>query len=184
MALNHVGSFSPFPQQQLVNKANVAAADSAAVYLGDPVKITGVGLATGEQVVTLGDGAALYGVMTSVYPQPSTPTTQIRTASTSMFINVCVDPYAIYQVTEDGSGGFMTLSNVGDNCSLVNTGSAGVDGINSAAVIHSSTAATTVTLPWKILGLARTSGNATGTTSTIWEVTPNLHFLKAGVVGV
>lgn len=163
------------------------AADSTACFIGDAIKLTGSGSADGTSpsVAQVGAGDTLYGFLTGLEPdfsdEGTLSTANYRAASTLRFGTAIIADGAICSIQEDSVGGNLATTQIGLNISvIVGSGSTttGISGIE----LDSSTAATTNTLVYRIMGVDKTQGNAIGTNCR-WLVTPNLTQLSA-IAGV
>src|SRR5688572_15058762 len=96
----------------------VPATDSTALFQGDVVKVvdTTGAMSTPAEFITItraATGNPLLGVVVGFKPDPATPYTAYRAASTARKVLVCDDPNAIYEVQEDAVGGAVTAALVG-----------------------------------------------------------------------
>ena len=154
----------------------VTAAD---LYVGDVVASSGTADAAGVIGVSLaGETAAVYGVVVGFEPIVSDlssnyiTSAQATSTTTPTFVLVATDKNIIYHCKEDGTGGFLTADEVGENTN--STAGTPVTAYGASGhVLDSSDQNTTATLQFKLLGLAQTPGNDYGTTSTVWEVAIN-----------
>lgn len=154
----------------------VPASDSTALFVGDPVIIAGSGDVNGVPSITRsGAGDRITGVVVGFAPLPNADagsTTALnrgyRTADTEDYVLVADDTDLVFEATEDGTGGFLAVTNIGNNVDLaVGAGSAITK--KSGFILDSSTAATT-TAQVRILGMSQTVNNTVGTTATVWQV--------------
>jgi hypothetical protein len=151
---------------------SVPASDGTALFIGDPVIIAGSANADGVATITrAAAGARITGVVVGFAPVPGVSTdTGIRVgsraASTLDNVLVCDDPTVIYEVTEDGIGGFLAVTDVGLNVDLIaGTGSATTK--RSGYMLDSSTKLTT-TNGVRLEGMTQRVGNVIGTVDTVW----------------
>jgi hypothetical protein len=173
--------------------------DATAVYVGDPVKIAGAAgvaaqIVAGQDVEGMAtiarcaSGAAeqlLVGVVVGFSVDPTNLMTAYRVASTSRIAHVVVDPTVVYEVQEDGVTSNLAAADVGLNISFSTTAGSTTTGVSGIQLI-SNAKATTVTLPCKILGLAKRPDNAFGLASSDKakiEVTFNTGAWAPNVVG-
>lgn len=151
-----------------------AAGDSTVIRLGDPVTLTGTATADGVPIVarsTAGSTNAITGIAVGFRPYGNTEWLSYRPASTAYEVLVQVaDPMTEYWIQEDSDGGALAAVDVGLNAAIV-FGTPGSDG-RSAAMIDSSTKATTAGLQVRILGLAQITNNAIGDYA-VWRVRVN-----------
>ena len=156
------------PYNGACNLYYVPASDGTALFRGDPVIVAGDADADGVATVTratAGGGNTITGVVVGVKNTPS-QTTLHRPASTAMYVYVADDPNLLYEIQEDGVGGALASTNVGQNIDLVSGSGSTVTGL-SGFQADSSTAATTNTLQLRIEGFVRRADNAIGTNAKI-----------------
>lgn len=160
-----------------------AAGDSTVIRYGDPVTVTGEATADGVPIVARttagGTTNAITGVAVGFRPYGATEWLGYRPASTAYEVLVETNPEAEYLIQEDSVGGAVAVASVGLNAQLV-YGTA--TGNVSAAMLDSSTAATTATHQLRIVGLYQAVNNAQGDYA-IWRVRFNLHTHIPAVVG-
>jgi len=163
------------------------AADSTATFVGDTVKITGTASADGTtpSVAQCAAGDRPYGVLVSLEPnfedESSLSTANYRVASTLRYGMVIPMDAGLFAIQEDSVGGDLAITNVGQNISVVVGAGSTATGI-SGMEIDSSTAATTNTLVYRIMGVHRVEDNELGTNCQ-WVVTSNLTNLN-NITGV
>lgn len=164
------------------NIYHVPATDATAIFIGDLVTLTGTSDTRGIPTVEQADaGDVVLGVCIGVRAVTQ-ESTVFRAASTERYIFVEDSPEVVYEIQEDSVGGALTADSVGLNANfIVGTGSTST-GI-SAMELDSNTAATTATLPLKILRLVDREDNEIGDQAK-WEVRLNSHRFRAGVIGV
>ena len=173
----------------------ILAADTNAYAIGDPVMLAGTGNAAGTAanvvLATAGSTNLVLGAIVGVggptfgaavgAASPSFETTIIPATKTrDYFVLVADDPNLVFEIQEDGVGGQLAVTNIGQNCSLV---SGANNGFVSGWMLDSSTAATTTALQCKIIGLAPRANNALGAYSK-WLVRINNHAFSAATAGV
>lgn len=147
----------------------VLASDSTAIYPGDPVVISGTGDARGTPSATRATAATgpITGVMVGVANEPSLPASNdmlqlgYRPASTAGYILVCDDPNVLYEIQEDSVGGSLAATSIGLNAALI-AGAGNPNTRTSGFMLDSSTAATTATLPLRIIQLEQREDNEIG----------------------
>jgi hypothetical protein len=162
----------------------VLASDATALFVGDPVKLDGTGHTNGVASVTKAtQGAAVLGVVVGILPTKMDPvsgsmtagaitldTPVFRAASTFQYVLVNDDPAQIYEV-EAVTGANANLSfavtSIGLNADLSTVAGSTTTGV-SAAALDMSTAATTATLQFKILGAVnRVDNEPTGNSTKV-----------------
>jgi len=147
----------------------VPSSDSNAIYIGDAVELVAMSGASASGANPEGrptikryvnGDSVCDGVVMSVEPVlgivPGTEnlTRLHRPASTAAFINVLMDPSVVFDVAVDSSGFSATTGLIGANVDLTMTAGSTVTGLSAAVVAHTS-AATTATLPFKIVDLGQ-----------------------------
>jgi hypothetical protein len=169
----------------------IAAADTNAYAIGDPVISSGSSDSNGVPGITLAAATgAIRGVIVGLgtseglIANPNNLNQTIRPSganAVAYYAMVVDDPSVIFEVSEPSSGGTaLTAAAVGFNVNLV----VGTNnGFTSTWTISNSGAATTATLQVRLLGLVRDSANAFGYGAR-WLVLINTHELKAGTAGV
>lgn len=173
-------------------KAYVPASDGTAIFLGDLVKVNGESGAAGTvvqgedmegvpQVIraaitdfdavpidgTAGDSTAINaiaGVVVGVKPSADNLMLKHRAASTAQILYIQpIDGDVVFEIQEDAAGTPIAAASVGLNVPVVQTQAGSAVTGRSGMEIDSSAVATTNTLPVRILGLAKTVGNAFNT---------------------
>lgn len=154
-----------------------AAADAQAILLGDPVTVTGDATTDGIPIVTrstAGSGNAITGIAVGFRPYGNTEWLAYRPASTLYEVLVEDNPWAEFYIMEDGDGAGagapLAAVDVGLNAAIVF--GTPVNNSRSAAMLDSSTKATTAALQVRILGLAQVVNNAIGNYA-VWRVRLN-----------
>lgn len=153
----------------------VPATDGTAIYPGDPVIIAGDGDTNGVPTVTRAtDGARFTGVMIGLRPGGNNTLIppKYRAASVAEYILVADDPDLLYEVQEDGVGGTLAATNIGNNANLITAAGNAFTG-TSGVMLDSSTAATTNTLQVRIVELVHRPDNVIGANAK-WLVANNL----------
>lgn len=174
------------------NIYQIAAADTNAYAIGDPVASSGSGDANGVPGVTLataGTGNAIRGVVLGLGTSeggifnPNNLNSTIRPSgaqATDWYAIVADDPNIVFEVQEVNSGTAFTASSIGLNANLV---SGANNGFQSGWQVSNVGAATTNTLQVRLLGLSRRIDNSFGLCAK-WLVKINNHELSAGTAGV
>jgi hypothetical protein len=172
----------------------VDATSASAIYLYDPVTLTGTADANGIPEVrlctiadtTTANMSPIMGVVVGV--ASSKEGTQLQddnkyiaaTPGAGKYVIVCDDPDATFAVQEDGNLG---VAGVGNNFRLVIAAGNATSGI-SKTEIDSSTAGANVGLTnVKVLRLIQSPDNAVGTNAN-WEVQIADHQLRGPTAGV
>ena len=162
------------------NLYEIAAGDTSATMVGDVVILSDQdatdSYAAVERIVASGlftSGFPVGVVVGFVVAPADLNTPQYRAASTKRFALVADAVDLIMEVEEDSTGGSIALASIGLNAAGNGAIGSTVTGA-SGMLLDSSSAATTATLPFRIVGLARRADNAQGT-SAKWYVAWNLH---------
>lgn len=150
----------------------VPATDSTALYIGDVVELvntTGAMDAAGENIAVtrFASGSIPLGVIVGFKEDSSALLTgNYRAASTLRYVDVCVDPDAVYVVQEDAVGGAITAANIGamKNANLIVAAGSTVTG-KSGTMLDSSTV-TASAADCKILGVVANGGDNYAAIST------------------
>jgi hypothetical protein len=163
-----------------LRKYYVNAGDATALYIGDPVVLSGTGDAKGVPGVTRATAATgpITGVVCGIANDETLPSSNdmmmqgYRPASTAGYVLVCDDPTVLYEIQEDGIGGTLTQTAIGLNAALI-AGNGSTFTRYSGWMLDSSTAAVTATLPLRIIGLSQTPDNEMGANAK-WLVAINV----------
>jgi hypothetical protein len=160
-----------------------AAGDSVVIRYGDPVTLTGAATADGVPYVALSTAGGttnfVTGIAVGFRPVGTTEWLGYRPASVEYEVLVEDNPNSEFFIMEDSVGGAVAVASVGLNAQIV-FGSA--TGNISAAMLDSSTAATTATHQLRILGLAQIVNNAQGNYA-VWRVRLNMHTHAPAIAG-
>jgi hypothetical protein len=130
------------------------------------------------------NGAGPMGVVVAIGTSPwADPTDLTKTwapaaKAKAYYALVTDDPFLIYEVQEGGSGTAFTAADTGLNCNLSYT-AAQSTGYVSGTILDNSTEAATIGLDVRLMGLARTPGNAFGYYAR-WLVMLNAPFYTNG----
>jgi len=173
-----------------VNPYYIPSSYGTALYIGDPVIITGTSNtaeASGVGVGTFGIGCLpeinkataaggnyISGVIVGFAPLATDLSKHYNPASTARIALVCDDPDVMFEVQEDIGGTALAAVSVGLNVDLVYTNSGSTVTGWSGAEIDRSTAATTNTLQFKIMRCVNRQDNELGDYAK-WLVMANLH---------
>lgn len=178
----------------------VAATDTNALYVGDPVKVTGAADANGLQIVTLGTaGASIRGVVVSVAAQvqgsgyqggpqvnPADLTKTYRPAGAQAivyYVAVVDDPDVVFEIQEAFTATPTTSAQIAKNANFLYAAPAtGV--YMSGVTLDQTTLNTTATLNLKILQAVQRIDNTPFTTYQRFLVQINNHDFSGGIAGV
>lgn len=164
-----------------LRKYYVNAGDATALFIGDPVVLSGTGDAKGVPGctrATAGTAGRITGVVCGIANDDSLPSSNdmlqmgYRPASTAGYVLVCDDPEVLFEIQEDSVGGNLANTSIGLNADLaVGTGSTQTR--QSGFMLDSSTAAVTATLQLRIIQLEQRPDNEIGQYAK-WLVAINL----------
>jgi len=176
---------SPYNGQ--VTRYFVTAGDTTAIFAGDLVQIDGGSDGSGIRSVTQGAANdACVGVVVGFVIDPTNLNTpQYRAASTARYLLVADDPNILFEVQEDAVGGALASASVGLNANFV-VGSGSTTTGMSAMQLDTNTAATTNTLPLKIVEFVQREDNEVASANAKVLVKLNTHQLvtDTGAAGV
>lgn len=172
---------------------SVPVGNATALYVGDPVTLTGSGDAFGVAGVAIGvAGSAVVGVIVGVVVANagvSLVGTTIDTArrslpaSTAGYVLVADDPNIIFELQEAATTPFAAVD-IGNNCNFLVVAGAGVNNDSGTTTAVAASAAT-ATLNLKLLGLAQREDNEFGAFAK-WLVKINNHVYgtSTGTAGI
>ena len=190
MGLIPIGNISSGDYDGKINPYYIPSGYGTALFIGDPVVITGT---SNTALVTL-PGVGSFpagtlpeinkataagenytsGIITGFAALPLSLENNYSPASTEGIAFVLDDPNALFMIQEDdGDGTVLDATDVGLNADYVHGTGSTTNG-QSATELDRSTAATTATLQMKIMRLVNREDNALGA-SAIWVVKINLH---------
>lgn len=182
------------------NIYQIAAADTNAYAIGDPVVSSGSGDANGVPGITLAaQTGAIRGVILGLglstgnaidygsgLFNPNNLNSTIRPSGaqpTDWYALVADSPDIIFEVTEHANGTALVAADIGFNQNLFLAANNGFQSGWQLASATDFTPATTSTLQVRLLGLSRRQDNAFGA-GAAWLVKINVHELSAGTAGV
>lgn len=178
-----VASLIGAPLSGMVNTYSAPAAYATALYIGDPVVVTGERSA-GYQVVALATAGAtnqITGFIVGFQPTPSIVTNGYGVASTLRYPIVCDDPAALFEIQEDAVGGAIANASIGLNVDLV-SGAGSSYSKRSGWMIDSSTAASGATLQMTIRDVVSRADNEEATAYAKYICSINIHTRRIGAV--
>jgi len=163
------------------------SSDGTAIYVGDPVKITGTNYTLLGQsmpgVVRASSGDVITGVVVAVLPDTRDSTPYVA-ASTSRIVMVDDDPNSLFEIQDANSGTALTDAAVGLNVDFTGSGGSTAYGW-SAVTLDNTTEATTNTLDLKIVDIVNRPDNASGDTGPAkFLVRINRHRFANQIAGV
>jgi hypothetical protein len=183
--LRPVRHISGTPYTGSANVYTTASGDGTAIYVGDPVilsgtaqTINGVTYADVDQAAT---GDVIVGVVVAVLPD-TRDSLIYRAASTVRRLLVADDRDLLFEIQEVSGGTALTTAAIGLNANfVVGTGSTTTG--QSGVELNNATEATTNTLDLQIVGLVNKEDNAAGEHAK-WLVRINRHQYSNQVAGI
>ncbi len=139
---------------------------ATAIYIGDPVKISGTADASGVPGVTLSAaGETISGVVVG-FTDAASMTLGYGAASTTRYLLVSRGANILYEVQDDGVGGAIAATDIGLNADLIAAAGSSYTK-DSGYMVDTSTKATTATLQVRIRGLVQRPDNEIGTNAKL-----------------
>jgi hypothetical protein len=179
------------PYNGAVNAYSTLASDGTAIYIGDPVIISGSSSVIDgvyyQDVDQAATGDVIVGVVVGVDPvlgagAGGRDSTRHRAASTQRVVYVADDPNLLFEIQEVSGGTALTEAAIGLNANfVVAAGSATT--AQSGVELNNATEATTNTLDLQIVGFANRPGNEVGEHAK-WLVRINRHQRANQVAGI
>ena len=180
-----VRKLSGAPYNGATTAYSTASGDSTAIFIGDPVILSGTSQTIEGTVYADVDQAAtgdvIVGVVTAVKAATRDSLTY-RAASTQRIVYVCTDPDMLYEIQEVAGGTALTANDIGLNANFIVAVGSTVTGL-SGVELNNSGEATTNTLDVQIIGLVDRPDNAVGD-SAKWLVRINRHQFANQVAGI
>jgi hypothetical protein len=183
--LRPVRYLSGAPYNGAATVYTTAAADGTAIFIGDPVilsgtaqTVNGVTYADVDQAAT---GDVITGVVVGVLPETADSTVH-RAASTLRRLLVADDPNLVFEIQEVSGGTALTTAAIGLNANFVvgsGSSSTGMSGVE----LNNATEATTNTLDLKIVNIVNRADNEAGEHAK-WLVRINRHQYANQVAGI
>ena len=189
--LKPVRYMSGAPYNGAVNPYSTAAGDATAIFVGDPVIISGTAQTIDgviyQDVDQAATGDVIVGVVISVDNALGSgaggrDSTIHRAASTQRIVYVADDPNLLFEIQEVSGGTPLTANDIGLNANFVvaagnaTTGKSGVE-------LNNATEATTNTLDLQIVGFQNRPDNEVGEHAK-WLVRINRHQRANQVAGI
>lgn len=173
------------PYAGAVRHFSTATSDGTAIYIGDPVKLSGTSQTIDGQVYLDVDQAAtgdvIVGVVVGVKPVTA-DSLKYRAASTQRILLVAADPNLEYEIQEVSGGTALTANDAGLNANFV-VGSGSTTTGMSGVELNNATEATTNTLDLQIVDFVNRPGNEIGEHAK-WLVRINRHQYANQVAGI
>lgn len=182
--LRPIRYLSGAPYNAAVNHYSTAAGDSTAIFIGDPVTLSGTSQTINGQVYLDVDQAAtgniIVGVVVGVLPV-TRDSTLYRAASTQRILLVADDPNLLFEIQEVSGGTALTANDAGLNADFV-VGSGSTANGMSGVELNNATEAATATLDLLIVGFSNRVDNEIGEHAK-WLVRINRHQYANQVIG-
>jgi len=183
--LSPVRYLSGAPYNGAVNYYATASGDGTAIFLGDPVKLSGTSQTINGQVLPDVDQAAtgdvIVGVVVGVLPVTA-ESTIYRVGSTTRILMVADDPNLVFEIQEVSGGTPLTANDIGLNADFVVGSGSTITG-QSGVELNNVGEDTTNTLDLKITGFVNRVDNVIGENAK-WLVRINRHQYVNQVAGV
>lgn len=183
--LRPVRYLSGAPYNGAANVYTTASGDATAIYVGDPVILSGtaqtINGATYADVDQAATGDVITGVVIAVLPE-TRDSLIYRAASTVRRLLVADDPGLVFEIQEVSGGTALTTAAIGLNANFV-VGSGSTTTGQSGVELNNATEATTNTLDVQIVGLVNKEDNAAGEHAK-WLVRLNRHQYSNQVAGI
>ena len=183
--LRPVRYMSGAPYNGAVNAYSTVTGDGTAIYIGDPVIISGTASTIDgviyQDVDQAATGDVIVGVVVGVKPE-SRDSTIYRAASTARVLYVADDPSLLFEIQEVSGGTALAAADIGLNANFVVAAGSATTG-QSGVELNNATEATTNTLDVQIVGFANRPGNEIGEHAK-WLVRLNRHQRINQVAGI
>lgn len=189
--LRPVRYMSGAPYNGAVNAYSTAAGDATAIFLGDPVIISGTAQTINgivyQDVDQAATGDVIVGVVVGVDPSIGTgasgrDSAVHRLASTQRIVYVADDPNLLFEIQEVSGGTPLAAADIGLNANFVVAAGNATTGL-SGVELNNGTEATTNTLDLQIVGFSNKIGNEVGEHAK-WLVRINRHQRANQVAGI
>jgi hypothetical protein len=182
--LRPVRYLSGAPYNGAVNHYSTAAGDSAAIFIGDPVTLSGTSQTINGLVYADVDQAAtgniIAGVVVGVLPT-NRESTIYRAASTQRILLVADDPNLVFEIQEVSGGTALAANDIGLNADFV-VGTGNTANGMSGVELNNATEAATATLDLLITGFVNRADNEIGEHAK-WLVRIGRHQFANQVIG-
>ena len=161
--------------------------DDTSYFVGDPVTITGAAGSDDTSGIIVADIAVathsnrIYGVITSIEPNPDNLSRIYLPTLVGGYINVCCDPDVIYEIQDDGTVA-LDGAVIGANAMLCSDTSGSTTTGLSGWELDASTVGADATYQLQVLGISQRPNNALGA-YCIWEVLISQHILRTVAAG-
>lgn len=177
------------PYNGAANTYHVPASDSTALFVGDPVLITGTADADGvPDVARAAAGARITGIVVGFSANPSDTSdgaieTGYRAASTKAYVLVADDPNLLFEVREDAVGGALAVADVGLNVDLV--AAAGSTTTKKSGYLLDSSSKVTTAAQVRVVGFSQRIGSVIGSNPDVLvSIIENTQAPDTGLTGI
>jgi hypothetical protein len=164
---------------------SVAAGDSTAILIGDPVTLAGTSQTIDgriySDVVRSATGDVFQGVCIGVVPDTQ-DSLRYRAASTKRVLMVADDPDLLFEIQEVSGGTALEANDAGLNANIIVAAGSTATAL-SGVELNNSGEATTNTLDVHLVGVVMREDNAIGEHCK-WLVTFNRHQFRNQVAGI
>lgn len=182
--LKPVRYLSGAPYNGAANIYTTASGDGTAIFIGDPVTLSGTSQTVNgsiyADVAQAATGDIVTGVVVGVIPE-TRDSTVYREASTVRRLQVAIDPNLVFEIQEVSGGTALTANDIGLNANFVVGSGSTVTGL-SGVELNNGTEAATNTLDLLIVGFENRPDNEVGEHAK-WLVRLNKHQMVDQKVG-
>jgi hypothetical protein len=182
--LRPVRYLSGAPYNGAVNHYSTASGDGTAIFIGDPVTLSGTSQTINGLVYADVDQAAtgniIAGVVVGVLPT-NRESTIYRAASTQRILLVADDPNLVFEIQEVSGGTALAANDIGLNADFV-VGTGNTANGMSGVELNNATEAATATLDLLITGFVNRADNEIGEHAK-WLVRIGRHQFANQVIG-
>lgn len=194
--LRYVHNLCMGPVSAQTWKCNIPSSDTDNWFVGDPVVISGAltsacGMYPGVDLASAGDSNPISGVVMSFEPPSGYENYKYRLASVTWKVNVCFDPFAIYEIqTDDDGTTSWTYDDVWLNAVLASGTGSTYTGLSGWELDGSDAPAADSSNQVMLMGLADYPNNEKAVAHSKWNVYLSHHQLVEcttagdGVLGV
>lgn len=162
--LRPVRTLSGAPFSGSIRQFSTVTGDATAIYIGDPVILSGTSSTINGVVYMDVDQAAtgdvIVGVVVAVEPVTQ-DSLKYRAASTQRILHVVTGPDVLYEIQEVSGGTALTAADAGLNANFVVAAGSTTTGL-SGVELNNATEATTNTLDLQIVDFVNRVDNAIG----------------------
>lgn len=178
-----VGTLLGAPYNGMANTYTAKADYATALFIGDPVVVTGA-RDSGRQVVQLATAGAtnqITGFIVGFVPTPGIVSLGYGAASTLRYPIVADSPELLFEIQEDADGGAIAEASIGLNVNLI-SGSGSASTKKSGWLLDSSSAGADATYQMIIRDIVTRVDNESATAYAKYICSINLHTRRLGAV--